>query len=459
MTLLSVVSVWDKSKHKGADDMTAQNTTPLIVAENIHKFFPLPEGSGTFTVLQGISLNIHPGEFVALLGRSGSGKSTLLRILAGLIPPSSGVITSGGKTITGANPDVAMVFQSFALLPWGTVQENVELGLKARGVPRAEREARALKAIDMVGLDGFESAYPKELSGGMQQRVGFARAFVMEPNVLFMDEPFSALDVLTAENLRGEIGMLWEQGNFPAKSVLIVTHNIEEAVLLADRVIILGANPGHVRGEVQIDLPRPRDRNTARFKTLVDYIYTVMTNPEVEVIPPAASPHAGTTHRFPPLPRARVGGISGLLEMVVERGGTEDIAQLAQHLNLGADDLLPIIDAAVLLGFAQVEAGDITVTDIGHTFANADILSSKEIFRQQALVNVPLVATIYQTLQEKGNHEMRADFFLDILDEYYPEEEAQRQFETAIDWGRYAELYEYDATERWLSLSTNGQSA
>lgn len=438
--------------------MMAKNTNPLIMAQNLQKFFPLPEGSGTFTVLQDISLNIYPGEVVALLGRSGSGKSTLLRILAGLIPPSKGIVNSGGRVISGANPDVAMVFQSFALLPWATVQENVELGLKARGVPLSERQARALKAIDMVGLDGFESAYPKELSGGMQQRVGFARAFVMEPKVLFMDEPFSALDVLTAENLRGEIGMLWEQGNFPAQSVLIVTHNIEEAVLLADRVIILGANPGHVRGEVQIDLPRPRDRNTMRFKTLVDYIYTVMTNPSAEVVSPASSIHAGEKHRFPPLPHARVGGISGLLEMVVERGGKEDIPQLAQRLNLGADDLLPIMDAAALLGFAKVEGGDITVTDIGHTFADADILSSKEIFRQQALLNAPLVATIYQTLQEKGDHEMRADFFLDILDEYYPEDEAQRQFETAVDWGRYAELYEYDAGERWLSLSTNGHS-
>jgi len=354
--------------------MAMQNSHPLIVAENVYKVFPLPEGDGTFTVLQEINLHIKQGEVVALLGRSGSGKSTLLRILAGLIPASSGRIISSGKVIQGANPDVAMVFQSFALLPWATVQENVELGLKAQGVPRAERQVRALKAIDMVGLDGFENAYPKELSGGMQQRVGFARAFVMEPNVLFMDEPFSALDVLTAENLRGEIGMLWEQGNFPAKSVLIVTHNIEEAVLLADRVIVLGANPGHVRGEVLIDLPRPRDRSVARFKALVDYIYTVMTNPTAEVVSSASPAREGESRRFPPLPHVRVGGMSGLLEMIVESGGKEDIPQLAQRLNLGVDDLLPILDVAVLLGFARVEAGDITVTDVGHTFANADIL-------------------------------------------------------------------------------------
>jgi NitT/TauT family transport system ATP-binding protein len=201
--------------------------TPLIVAEHLTKTFPLPDGKGTFMVLKDVSLAIRAGEVVALLGRSGSGKSTLLRILAGLIPPSDGVVKNGDQVMIGANPNVAMVFQSFALLPWATVQENVELGLKARGVPRAARAAQALTAIDMVGLDGFESAYPKELSGGMQQRVGFARAFVMEPHVLFMDEPFSALDVLTAENLRGEIGMLWEAGTFPAKSILIVTHNIE----------------------------------------------------------------------------------------------------------------------------------------------------------------------------------------------------------------------------------------
>ncbi|MFQ3648548.1 MAG: nitrate/sulfonate/bicarbonate ABC transporter ATP-binding protein [Anaerolineae bacterium] len=436
--------------------MMTPNTVPLIAAEGIQKTFPLPEGSGTFTVLKDISLNIYPSEVVALLGRSGSGKSTLLRILAGLIPPSGGRVISSGKVIQGPNPDVAMVFQSFALLPWATVKENVELGLKARGIARAERTARALKAIDMVGLDGFESAYPKELSGGMQQRVGFARAFVMEPNVLFMDEPFSALDVLTAENLRGEIGMLWEQGSFPSKSVLIVTHNIEEAVLLADRVIILGANPGHVRGEVQIDLPRPRERSAVRFKELVDYIYTVMTNPTVEVISPVSSIHAGEAHRFPPLPHARAGGISGLLELVLERGGKEDLPQLAQSLNLDADDLLPIIDAAALLGFAQVEAGDIKITDVGQRFANADILTSKEIFKQQVLRNAPLVSTIHQTLQEKADHEMRADFFFDILDEYYPEEEVQRQFETAVDWGRYAELYEYDAAERRLALAVNG---
>jgi NitT/TauT family transport system ATP-binding protein len=432
--------------------------TPLIVAEHLTKTFPLPEGKGTFTVLQDISVTIRAGEVVALLGRSGSGKSTLLRMLAGLIPPSDGVVTDGDKIVVGANPHVAMVFQSFALLPWATVQENVELGLKARGVPWAECAARALMTIDMVGLDGFESAYPKELSGGMQQRVGFARAFVMEPHVLFMDEPFSALDVLTAENLRGEISLLWEAGHFPAKSILLVTHNIEEAVLLADRVMILGANPGRVRGEVRIDLPRPRQRHSAKFTALVDYIYTVMTNPEATVVPLPPSRAAAMPPRFPPLPQARAGSISGLLELVVGRGGTEDMPRLAERLNLGVDDLFPIIDAAVMLGFARVEQGDLLVTQVGRAFAETDILGAKELFRQQALTHVPLVATMYQTLQQKDNREMRADFFLDILEEYYSANEAVRQFETAVDWGRYAELFEYEASERRLSLPTNGEA-
>ncbi len=436
----------------GANGSKAADRAALLAADHVTKTFPQPEGHGVFTVLNDVSLKVYPGEVVALLGRSGSGKSTLLRILAGLVDPSGGAVLIRGEPLRGPNPDVAMVFQSFALLPWATVQDNVELGLKARGVPPDERRARALKAIDMVGLDGFESAYPKELSGGMQQRVGFARAFVMQPQVLFMDEPFSALDVLTAENLRGEIGDLWQAGNFPAKSVLIVTHNIEEAVLLADRIVILGANPGHVRGEIHVRLPRQRSRNTADFKGLVDYIYTIMTNPEMDLRTTQEVEVEEAEARFAALPHARAGGISGLLELLVEQGGKEDIPLLAQRLRLEVDDLLPIMDAAGLLGFATVAQGDVAVTEIGRTFAETDILTSKEVFRQQVLEHAPLVTFIYQTLQQKENRSMQADFFLDILDEHYPEEDARRQFETAVDWGRFAELFEYTASEDRLYL-------
>ncbi|MEH2292829.1 ABC transporter ATP-binding protein [Nostoc sp.] len=436
----------------------------LIAVEQVNKSFPRPEGKGEFNVLRNINLTVAAGEVLALLGRSGSGKSTLLRIMAGLIPPSEGEVISNGKHLQGANPGVAMVFQSFALLPWLTVQENVELGLDAQGVGRDERRQRALKAIDLVGLDGFESAYPKELSGGMRQRVGFARAFVLEPQVLFMDEPFSALDVLTAENLRGEIDDLWNAGTFPSKSILIVTHNIEEALFLADRVIILGSNPGHIRGEVVIDMPRPHDRTSIRFKSLIDYIYTVMTNPEVEVTGAIAAPTSpiealrspGTIQQSPyakPLPHVRIGGISGLLELIVDQPeGKDDIPRLAERIQLSVDDLLPMLDATVMLGFAEVAQGDVKLTDIGQDFATTTILRSKDLFRQQVLSNVPVVVSMVQTLREKRNRSMRADFFIDLLEEYYPHEEAERQFATSVDWGRYAELFEYDASEDRLYL-------
>jgi NitT/TauT family transport system ATP-binding protein len=434
--------------------MTVTNSTDLITAEQISKHFPLPDGKGEFTVLSDVSLSVKSGEVVALLGRSGSGKSTLLRIMAGLIPPSQGQVLSNGKPLRGANTDVAMVFQSFALLPWLTVQENVELGLEARGVKREERRQRALKAIDIVGLDGFESAYPKELSGGMKQRVGFARAFVLEPQVLFMDEPFSALDVLTSENLRGEIDDLWNAKAFPSKSILIVTHNIEEAVFLADRVVILGSNPGVIRGEVVIDLPRPHDRSSPRFASFVDYIYTVMTNPEIEVtgkVVTKTAPAAVLSPYAKALPHARVGGISGLLELIVDQG-TIDIPRLSERLQLAVDDLLPILDAAVLLGFAEVSQGDVQLKEVGRDFATTTILRSKDLFRQQALAHVPVLNSIVETLRGKRSGSMRADFFLDLWDEHFPHAEAERQFATAVDWGRYAELFEYDASENRLYL-------
>ncbi|GAB4139054.1 MAG: nitrate/sulfonate/bicarbonate ABC transporter ATP-binding protein [Cyanobacteria bacterium J069] len=445
--------------------------TALIAVEQVSKSFASPEGKGSFTVLSNINLAIYPGEVVALLGRSGSGKSTLLRIMAGLLSPSEGRVYSNGQPLKGTNTDVAMVFQSFALLPWLTVQENVELGLDAQGVDLAERRRRSLEAIDLVGLDGFESAYPKELSGGMKQRVGFARALVLRPKVLFMDEPFSALDVLTAENLRGEIDDLWNAGQFPSQSILIVTHNIEEAVFLADRIVVLGARPGRIRGIIDVDLPRSHDRTQPRFTALVDYLYTVMTNPDLEVTglgvagAVAASPvpaarfegaAANSVRRSPyemHLPHARAGSISGLLELLVEKpDGQEDLPRLAERLGLTVDDLLPILDAAVLLGFATVAAGDVKLTDVGREFATTTILQSKDLFRQQLLRHIPVFDSICSTLREKQNGSMRADFFLDLWDEHFPHAEAERQFATAVDWGRYAELFEYDADEERLYL-------
>ena len=433
----------------------------LIEVHACFKSFPTAEGKGTFTALQDVSIAVGSGEVVALLGRSGSGKSTLLRIMAGLIPYTSGTVISDGKLLTGPNPDVAMVFQSFALLPWLTVIENVEIGLEARGVARFERTRRALKAIDLVGLDGFESAYPRELSGGMKQRVGFARAMVVEPKVLFLDEPFSALDVLTAENLRGEIDELWDAKMFPAKSVVLVTHNIEEAVFLADRVLVLSASPGRVRGEVNVDLPRPHDRNDPHFKELTDYLYQVITNPEQEIAalaPPTVT--ATNINRIPTavprsraLPHVRVGTISGMLELIGDMGADQDVAQIAAKLAVSIDDFLAILDATVLLGFATVEAGTVALTREGRAFATASIQESKAIFRSHVLARVRILATVVKTLAAKDNKSMRSDFFLDLLEEHYSVQEAQRQFETIVDWGRYAELFEYDASSQrvWLS--------
>ncbi|HWF46046.1 MAG TPA: nitrate/sulfonate/bicarbonate ABC transporter ATP-binding protein [Bryobacteraceae bacterium] len=434
-------------------DSLVATTSTMLAAEHICKTFPLPDRK-RMTVLEDVSLSVDTGEVVALLGRSGSGKSTLLRILAGLIPPSSGTVLKNGEQLTGPNSGVAMVFQSFALLPWLTVQENAELGLYARGVSKSVCEEEAEKALHMVGLEGFGGAYPRELSGGMRQRVGFARAFVMKPDVLMMDEPFSALDVLTAENLRGEISELWEAGKFPAKSILLVTHNIEEAVTLSDRIIILGANPGSVRGELKVGMSRPRHNKDPKFATLVDYIYTVMTNPTVQVGPgPGVPAKPRTPARFPMLPHARTGGISGLCEFVADQGGREDLPKLAERLRLEIDDLLPTVDATVMLGFAEVADGDVILTPAGHEFAVASVERSHEMFREQLVARVPFVVTVVETLRQRKEGGVAKEFFIDILDEHFSESEAERQFETLINWGRYAHLFEYDATEERLYLA------
>jgi NitT/TauT family transport system ATP-binding protein len=419
----------------------------ILKAEAVDKTFPLPAG-GEQTVLEQVTLYLSEGEVVALLGRSGSGKSTLLRIMAGLIAPSGGRVLMHGQPLHGPNQGVAMVFQSFALLPWLTVQENAELGLVARGMDRKTCTEEATLALSMVGLEGFEGAYPRELSGGMRQRVGFARAFVMRPDILMMDEPFSALDVLTAENLRGEISDLWERGKFPAKSILVVTHNIEEAVLLADRVVVLGANPGAIRGEVKVDLPRPRHTKHPRFVQLVDYIYTVMTNPQAPVT--GLPEQAPADQRFPMLPHTRVGGVSGLLEIVHDRGGREDLPKLAESLRLEVDDLLPAVDAASLLGFAEVSQGDVVILPAGSEFATANVHRSHQIFKEQLLRNIPFMSTVVEALRQKRDGRIGKDFLLDILDEHFSATEAERQFQTIVDWGRYAQLFEYDADEERL---------
>jgi len=423
---------------------------PLLRIEGVSKVYPKPESGGSFTVLDDINLSVYPGEIVALLGRSGSGKSTLLRSVAGLSKPSKGTVYSNGVAVTGPNEDVAMVFQSFALLPWLTVMENVEIGLESKRLPQKELRKRSMDALRLVGLDGFEKAYPRELSGGMQQRVGFARAFVVQPRVLMLDEPFSALDVLTAENLRGEIADLWEEGNFPARAVVLVTHNIEEAIMLADRVVVMSSNPGRIRGEIQVTLARPRERNSSDFRSMADHVYTIMTNPDTKITP--VIQESTSVLDVTPLPHARPGAISGLLELVEEYGGPEDVAVISDRLRIEADDLLPILDAAVLLGFALVNEGDVTLTEIGKQFANAEVEPSRSIFREQALKFAPLVRTMHEVLLSSRGKPVHEDFFLEILDEHYSDEEARNQYDTALNWGRYAGLFDYDSDEKMLQL-------
>ena len=424
---------------------------PIIEARKVEKFYGDP-GGARIQVVEPTDLAIYPGGILALLGPSGSGKSTLLRMLSGLAEPSSGQVLWHGKALQGPCANVSIVFQSFALFPWLTVLDNVQAPLKALGVPLADRMKRSLRILDAVGLDGFEGAFPKELSGGMKQRVGFARALVVEPEVLFMDEPFSALDVLTAENLRGELLELWEEHKMPTRAIFLVTHNIEEAVLLADRVIVLGKNPGRIRADFKVFVPRPRNHKDSRFLHTVDYIYTILTQPAIVPAPqpqgapqkvPAGAPQPRPA--YPMLPHARPGGISGIVELLFNRNGHEDIHRLADDLSFEIDDLLPLLEAAGLLGFITVREGNAELTSAGREFAEADILERKELFRR-ASQDVPLIRQITRSLEAKADRSLSEEFFHDMLEEHFSEEEVKRQLETAIHWGRYAELFDYDST-------------
>ena len=412
-----------------------------------------PKGSGeALQVLENVDLTIRSGEIVGLLGRSGSGKSTLLRIIAGLILPSSGAAKCRGEAIQGPPNGVAMVFQSFALFPWLTVLQNVELGLEALGIDSAERRQRAIAAIDLIGLDGFESAYPKELSGGMRQRVGFARALVVHPDLLLMDEPFSALDVLTAETLRTDLVDLWIEGRLPIKSVLMVTHNIEEAVLMCDRALVFSSNPGRVAAEYKIDLPHPRNRHDPAFRQLVDTLYARMTQRAEPKAQPAENvPGAGVGMV---LDHVSSNVLSGLIEALAAPpyNGHADLPVLAGQLQLEADEILHLGEALQLLRFAQLSEGDLVLTDAGKRFAHLETDARKKMFAQHLVEYVPVMGLIKRVLDERPSHTAPAARFRNELEDYMSEDYADETLKTIVSWGRYAELFAYDEQSETFSL-------
>ncbi len=418
---------------------------PLMQVRRIRQAYT-KDSAADLIVLDDVDLTLREGEIVGLLGRSGSGKSTLLRIVSGLIAPTSGEVLWRGRPLHGPAPGVAMVFQSFALFPWLTVQENVEIGLEAQGIRRAEREERGEAAIDLIGLGGYERAYPKEMSGGMRQRVGLARALVVHPDLLLMDEPFSALDVLTAETLRTDLIDLWSDGKLPVKSILMVTHNIEEAVLMCDRILVFSSNPGRVAHELSVPFPHPRNRHDAAFRKFVDDIYALMTRRAASVPTPMTAAETAAAEAPTALHPVSTNLLAGLLETLAADpyNGRADLPLLAERLQLEFDDLLPLGETLQLLGFAEFEEGDIRLTDKGREFVDAETDARKELFGQALRARVRLAATIRQVLDERWNHKASAVRFRDELEDHMSPDYADDTLRAVIGWGRFSELYAYD---------------
>jgi NitT/TauT family transport system ATP-binding protein len=429
------------------------SATALLDVSSVCQTFSKGSGEPGDPVLQDVSLSLKTGEIVGLLGRSGCGKSTLLRIISGLSPPTSGKVTIDGKPVDGPAEGVAMVFQSFALFPWLSVLDNVEIGLRAQGVPLDETRKRALQAIDVIGLDGFESAYPKELSGGMRQRVGFARALVVQPEILLMDEPFSALDVLTAETLRTDLLDLWQEGRMPIKSILMVTHNIEEAVLMCDRVLVLSSNPGRVAAEIAIPLAQPRDRLDPEFRQIVDGIYALMTQ-RPEAKPAGREMAAQAVGLGLALPDVSTNSLAGMLEEIAgpPYDGKADLPHLADSLQLEVDDLFPLGETLQLLHLVEFADADIKLTPVGKRFVDMDVDQRKKLFGEQLLADIPLAAHIKRVLDERPSHRAPATRFREELEDYMSEDYAERTLRAIINLGRYGELFAYDENATMFSL-------
>ncbi len=425
----------------------------ILEVQNVSQAYGFAEHR--FIAIQDVSLTVREGEYVTLLGPSGCGKSTLLRIITGLNRPTEGKVLYRGQLLQGVNPHATIVFQTFALFPWLTVQQNVELALEARGVPPSARAVRALKLIDLVGLDGFETAYPRELSGGMRQKVGFARALAVEPELLCLDEPFSALDVLSAESLRGELLELWTSNSMPTKTILMVTHNIEEAVFMSDRIVIMEKEPGRVVADLTVGLPHPRQRKSRAFLSLVDRVYAILagqTQPEkVEL---GSAPGQPGQFRPRALPNVSIGELAGLVEHLDETPGNwADIYRLPELLHVNSDHLLALTEALEMLGFATVQAGDIALTPLGETFAEASILARKEIFAAR-LRRMPMFRWLLDMLRAAEGNRLKWSVVHAALQMSFPPDEAEEQLNTIISWGRYAELLGYDDDDEVIFAET-----
>lgn len=426
-----------------------EHNKPLVELKNVNQVYG--SGERRFTAVKNVNLTIREGEFVALLGPSGCGKSTLLRLITGLQKPAEGLVLYRGERLTGVNPKSTIVFQTFALFPWLSVYENVELALSARNVPEKERKARALDLIDRVGLDGFETAYPRELSGGMRQKVGFARAMAVEPELLCLDEPFSALDPLSAESLRGELMELWTTGAIPTKAILMVSHNIEEAVFMADRVVLMDKDPGRIVTTLQVPLTHPRDRKLPQFQVMVDQVYSILagqTQPEsIELGSAPGEP--GVTRG---LPHIHINDLTGLMEQLDELPDNRiDVYRLVDLLGIDSDYLLTLTEAAELLGFATIDKGDIMLTSLGETFAEARIQARKEIFATRVR-RVPIFRWLLTLLRTSEKQRLKWEMVKAALSLEFPPDETERQLDTIIEWGRYAEELVYDDDDEMLYL-------
>ena len=435
-------------------EATAANiVTNEIELELCHvgQTYPRPSGE-PLVVLEDISLTLREGEIVGLLGRSGCGKSTLLRIVSGLTPPTSGEVRYRGDIIHGSAEGISMVFQTFALFPWLTVLQNVQAGLDAIGIAEEEARKRAFAAIDLIGLDGFENAYPRELSGGMRQRVGFARAIVVNPTILLMDEPFSALDVLTGETLRSDFMALWTAQRLPIKSILLVTHNIEEAVFMCDRILILSSHPGRIAAEINVPLPRPRQRLSNVFRDVVDDIYSRMTaGPAPAAAGAGREPMASISTKLHIMSAMRITGMAEILAGP-PFDGKADLPVLAARLHLGVNDLFRLAEVTQMMGFAELQSGDIHLTAAGRALAEMDGDGRKHLFADHLLRSIPLAAHIRHVLDERPGHTAPRARFVAELEDHLSTEDAQHTLSAVIGWGRYAECFAYDHPQRMLSL-------